>query len=45
MLGSECKLVGVQPAVAQELVRLDKDLTEIPSYSTLREGVSDLLAP
>jgi anti-anti-sigma regulatory factor len=43
MLGSECKLVGVQPAVAQELVQLDADLGEIPSYSTLREGLSDLL--
>ncbi|MBN1581207.1 MAG: STAS domain-containing protein [Anaerolineae bacterium] len=44
MLGSECKLVGVQPAVAQELVQLDIDLAEIPSYSTLREGLSDLLS-
>ena len=43
MLGSVCKLVGVQPAVAQELVHLNVDLQEIPSYSTLREGLSDLL--
>jgi anti-anti-sigma regulatory factor len=43
MLGSECKLVGVQPAVAQELVQLGTDLAEIPSYSTLREGLADLL--
>ena len=43
MLGSECKLVGVQPAVAQELVSLDIDLSEVASYSTLREGLADLL--
>jgi anti-anti-sigma regulatory factor len=43
MLGSVCKLVGVQPAVAQGLVHLNADLAEVPSYSTLREGLSDLL--
>ena len=43
MLGSECRLVGVQPTVAQELTALDIALAEISSYSTLREGVADLL--
>lgn len=44
MLGCKCHLVGVQPGVAQALVYLNVDLSEIGCYSTLQEGVSDLSA-
>ncbi len=43
MLGSECKLVGVQPAVAQELIALNLDLARLNCYSTLQEGLADLI--
>lgn len=44
MLGCECRLVGVQPNVAQALIYLELDLSKIGRYSTLQEGVADLLA-
>jgi anti-anti-sigma regulatory factor len=40
LLGGECALIGVQPGVAQGLVSLGVDLSEIPTYGTLREGVA-----
>jgi anti-anti-sigma regulatory factor len=44
MLGSECQLVGVQPAVAQALAEQDVNLSKIVTYRTLREGIAALLA-
>ena len=42
LVGSQCALIGVQPGVAQELVSLGLDLSTIPTYSTLREGVAEI---
>ncbi len=44
MLGCRCYLVGVQPTTAQALIDLNIDLTVPGCYSTLQEGVADLLA-
>jgi anti-anti-sigma regulatory factor len=43
MLGSECRLVGVQSEVAQALTHRAIDLSEVATYRTLREGISALL--
>ncbi len=43
LLGSKCMLVGVRPVVARELVMSGVDLADVPSYSTLREGLVSIL--
>jgi anti-anti-sigma regulatory factor len=42
LLGGECVLIGVQPKLARSLVSLGLDLSEIPTYGTLREGVAEI---
>jgi anti-anti-sigma regulatory factor len=44
LLGSECALIGVQPQLAHSLVSLGLDLSQVPTYSTLREGVAEIRA-
>jgi anti-anti-sigma regulatory factor len=44
LLGSKCVLIGVQPQLAHSLVSLGLDLSQIPTYSTLREGVAEIRA-
>jgi rsbT co-antagonist protein RsbR len=44
LLGVECMLVGISPRVAQVLVQLGMDLSEVgKTYSTLESGLLDAL--
>jgi anti-anti-sigma regulatory factor len=40
LAGSACALVGVRPPVARALASLDVDLASVPTYATLREGLT-----
>jgi anti-anti-sigma regulatory factor len=40
LLGGKCALIGVQAGMAQSLVSLGVDLSDITTYGTLREGVA-----
>ena len=43
LLGSRCVLTGLRPAVAQTLVEIDADLSELRTLGNLREGLRDSL--
>ncbi len=43
LLGSRCVLTGLSPAVAQTLVEIGANLTEIVTLRNLREGLKDCL--
>jgi rsbT co-antagonist protein RsbR len=44
LLGSRCVLTGLRPAVAQTLVEIGSDLTEVATLRNLKEGLKDCLA-
>jgi rsbT co-antagonist protein RsbR len=43
LLGSRCVLTGLSPAVAQTLVEIGADLTEVRTLRNLKEGLRDCL--
>jgi len=43
MLGSRCVLTGLSPAVAQTLVQIGADLSEVTTLRSLREGLRHCL--
>lgn len=43
LVGAKCILVGIRPEIAQTIVNLGIDLTEIPTLSTLRKGIHSAL--
>ncbi len=44
LLGTRCVLTGLSPAVAQTLVEIGADITEITTLRNLKEGLKDCLA-
>lgn len=44
LLGVECMLVGISAEVAQTLVRLGADLSQVRTFSTLESGLTQALA-
>ena len=43
MLGSNCILTGIQPAVAQTLVEIGVDLSSITTLANLKEGLRECM--
>ncbi|HEY4553574.1 MAG TPA: RsbT co-antagonist protein RsbRA [Bacillaceae bacterium] len=43
LVGANCMLVGIRPEIAQTIVNLGIDLTEIQTTSTLRKGIEKAL--
>ena len=43
LLGTRCVLTGLSPAVAQTLVEIGADLTEVRTLRNLKEGLKDCL--
>lgn len=44
LLGTRCVLTGIRPAVAQTLVEIGADITEVATLRNLKEGLKDCLA-
>lgn len=43
LLGARCIIVGIRPEIAQTIVNLGIDLSDIPTLSTLRKGIHSAL--
>lgn len=43
LVGAKCIIVGIRPEIAQTIVNLGIDLTDIPTLSTLRKGIHSAL--
>jgi rsbT co-antagonist protein RsbR len=44
LLGTRCVLTGIRPAVAQTLVEIGADITEVATLRNLKEGLKDCLS-
>jgi rsbT co-antagonist protein RsbR len=44
LLGAKCVMTGLSPAVAQTLVEIGADLTEVNTLRSIKEGLKDCLA-
>lgn len=44
LLGAECVITGIRPEVAQTIVHLGVDLSEVETLSNLAEGLRQVLA-
>jgi rsbT co-antagonist protein RsbR len=43
LMGTRVSIVGIRPEVAQAIIGLGIDLTTIRTYSTLQDGIGNLL--
>ncbi|MCA9719275.1 MAG: STAS domain-containing protein, partial [Myxococcales bacterium] len=43
LLGSRCVLTGLSPAIAQTLVEIGADLTEVNTLRNIKDGLKDCL--
>ena len=43
LVGSKCMLVGIRPEIAQTIVNLGIDLTQVMTTNTLRKGIEKAL--
>ncbi|RMH70372.1 MAG: PAS domain S-box protein [Gemmatimonadetes bacterium] len=44
LLGTDCMLVGLSPVVAQTLVQIGVDLSNVKTYASLQKGLQSILA-
>lgn len=43
LVGAKCIIVGIRPEIAQTIINLGIDLTDLPTLSTLRKGINSAL--
>src|SRR6185437_1124644 len=44
LVGARCMIVGIRPEIAQTIVNLGIDLSQVTTTSTLRKGIGEALA-
>jgi rsbT co-antagonist protein RsbR len=45
LLGAQCFLTGISPAIAQTMVHMGVNLLELTTHGTLREGLARIIGP